>query len=133
MTSADKEAVTLDPWMIWIGLATLGVVAAMAAFTVWDATRTASLEVVETPTAVGDASYVQEPATKQGPIGLKYQGRKLDMVSESKVRDSKVTRVGTDDSGVYWLYVPEDPAEALPKDKYYMKTATNEFIEVTQE
>ena len=133
MPAAEKEALILEPWMAGIALATLVMVAGVAAFTAWDRTHTPAMEQVITPTAVGDTHYVQEPASRRGPIGLKYQGQKLDMLSESKIRDAKLIRAGMDDSGVYWLYRPEDEKEGLPKDRFYMKTKPNEYIEVTGE
>jgi hypothetical protein len=54
------------------------------------------------------------------------------MVTESKIRDSKLIRVGTDDSGVYTLYRLEDEKQ-MPKDHLLMKVKPNEFIEVTPE
>ena len=133
MPTAEKEALAIEPWMAGIALATLVLVGGVAGFTVWDRAHTAMLEEVVTPTAVGDRHFVQEPTGRLGPIGLKYQGRKLDMLSESKVRDAKLIHVGTDDSGVYSLYRPEDEKEGLPKDRFYMKVKPNEFIEVTGE
>jgi len=133
MPSVEKEAVTIEPWMAGIALATLALVAGVAVFTAWDRAHTVALEVAITPTAVGDAHYVQEPAGRAGLIGLKYLGRNLDMLSESKVRDAKLLRVGVDDSGVYSLYRPEDDKAGLPKDRFFMKVKPNEFIEVTEE
>ena len=117
--------------MAGIALATLAVVAAVAVLTAWDRAHTAALEVVITPTAVGDAHYIQEPVGRTGPVGLTYQGRKLDMLSETKFRDAKLIRVAMDDSGVYSLYRPQDEKEGLPKERFFMKLKTNEFIEVT--
>jgi hypothetical protein len=133
MPGAEKEALTIEPWAAGIGLATLALVASVALFTAWDRAHTAALEAVITPTAVGDTHYVRGPAGRSGPIGLKYQGRNLDVVLESKVRDSRLIRVGTDDSGVYSLYRPEDEKEALLKDRFFMKVGPNQFIEVTEE
>jgi hypothetical protein len=133
MPSAEKEFLTIEPWAAGIALATLLLVGSVAVFTVWDRGRTASIEEAVTPTAVGDMHFVREPAGKKGPIGLKYQGQKLDMVSEHKIRDSKLVRVGTDDSGVYWIYRPADESEGLGKDRFLMKTAVNEYVEVTGE
>jgi hypothetical protein len=76
---------------------------------------------------------VREPPGGKGPIGLKYQGQALDMLSETKFRDSKLLRVGADDSGVYSLYRPEDESAGLAKGHYYMKVKPNEYMEVTGE
>jgi len=133
MPGAEKEAVTFEPWAAGIALATLALVASVAVFTAWDRRQTAALEQVAMPTAVGDAHYVQVPAGRAGPIGLKYQGRKLEMVSEAKFRDAKLIHAATDDSGVYSLYRPEDEKAALPKDRFYMKVKPNEFMEVMGE
>ena len=133
MPGAEKEALTIEPWAVGIGLATLAVVGSVAVFTAWDRAQTTALEAVVTPTAVGDPHYVRKPPSGAGPIGLKYQGQKLDMVTEDKIRDSKLIRVGTDDSGVYWLYRPEEENQGLPKDRFLMKVGTNDFIEVTGE
>ena len=133
MPSADKEALTIEPWAAGIALGTLILVAGVAAFTAWDRFHNAALEEIITPTAVGDTEYVREPAGGAGPIGLKLQGQNLDMLSESKIRDSKLIRIGADDSGVYSLYRSEDEKEGPAKGHFYMKVATNEFIEVTEE
>jgi hypothetical protein len=133
MPAADKEALTIEPWAMRIGLAAVVLVASTALFTAWDRAHTGALEAVVAPTAVGDTHYVPEPPGGNGPTGLKYQGQPLDMVSESKVRDAMLIEVGVDDSGVYSLYRPADPADALPKGSYYMKVKTNEFIEVSAE
>jgi len=133
MPGVEKEAQTIEPWAAGIGLGTLVLVASVAVFTAWDRAHNTALEDVITPTAVGDTHYVQEPAGDTGAIGLKYQGRNLDMVSESKIRDAKLLRMGTDDSGVYSLYRLEDEKEGSQKERLFMKVATNEFMEVTGE
>jgi hypothetical protein len=133
MQSADKEAVTIEPWAAALAIATLAAVAAVAVFTAWDRAHTASLEAVVTPTAVGDTRFLAEPKAGSGPLGLAYQGEALDMVSETKLRDSKLLRQGSDDSGAYSIYLPGDETDALPKDHYYMKAADNLFIEVAKE
>jgi len=131
MPGADKEAVTIEPWAAGIGLATLALVAGVAVFTAWDRTRTSTIEQVITPTAVGDTHFVQEPHPGTGPIGLKFEGHKLDMLSESKIRDSKLLRTAMDDSGIYSIYHLED--EEGKKQRLFMKVGVNEFIEVSQE
>jgi hypothetical protein len=132
MPAADKEVQTIEPWAAWIGVATLVVVAAVAAFSLIEHFQTGQIDRVVMPTAVGDDHYIQEPAGGAGSIGLKYQGHKLAKISEDKVRDSRLIRIGTDDSGVYSIYRPEGEKElSLPKDHYYMKTAPDIFMEVT--
>jgi hypothetical protein len=133
MPSAEKEALTIEPWAVWIALATLVLIAGVAAFTAWDRVRDASVEDVVTPTAVGDTHYVEKPNAGAGPIGLKYQGKALAMVGERKIRESKLIRAGSDDSGTFTLYRPADERKALPKDRFYMKVKTNDFMEVTSE
>jgi hypothetical protein len=133
MPGPDKEAVTIEPWAFGIGLGTLVLVASVAAFTAWDRTHTASLEEVITETAVGDTHFIQEPKGRTGPIGLKYQGQNLDMVSENKIRDSKLIRVGADDSGVYSVYRLEEEKEGSKNERLFMKAGANEFVEVTEE
>jgi len=133
MPSTDKEALTMEPWAAVIGLATLALITCVAAFTAWDRFHNASLETVITPTAVGDTHFVKEPPARTGPIGLKYQGRQLDMVEEDKFRDAKLLQAGTDDSGLYWLYLPEDEKDAIPAGRYYMKIADDSYMQVTQE
>jgi hypothetical protein len=133
MPSVEKEAQTIEPWAAWIALATLVLVSCVAGFTAWDRAHTAALETVITPTAVGDTHYIEVPNAGSGPIGLKYQGQALDMVAESKIRDSRLVRVGTDDSGAYSLYRLEDEKEGLPKDRFYIKVKTNDFMEVSVE
>jgi hypothetical protein len=54
------------------------------------------------------------------------------MVSESKIRDARLVRVGTDDSGVYSVYRSADD-KGLAKDHFFMKMQMNEFIEVREE
>jgi hypothetical protein len=130
MQSAEKDVAPIEPWAMWIGLATVVLVGAVAAFTAWDRMRESQLEVVVTPTGVGDTQYVAAAATKNGPTGIKYEGTELETVADLKERDSKVLRVGSDDSGVYTIYRPEDEQE-LPKGRYYMKVRPNEYIEVT--
>ena len=122
--AADPLAEALTA--IWSAL-----VASVAIYTAWDRTRTSTIEQVITPTAVGDTHFVQEPTSATGPIGLKFEGRKLDMLSESKIRDSKLLRTATDDSGIYSLYHLEE--EEGKKQRLFMKVGVNEFIEVTQE
>jgi hypothetical protein len=133
MPGPDKEAVTIEPWAAGIGLGTLVLVASVAIFTAWDRTRTASLEDVITPTAVGDTHFIQEPKSRTGPIGLTYHGQNLDMVSKGKIRDSQLIRVGTDDSGVYAVYRLEEGKEGSKNERLFMKAAENEFVEVTGE
>jgi hypothetical protein len=131
MPGADKEALTIEPWAAVIGLGTLVLVAGVALFTAREREHTGSLESVITPTAVGDMHFVQEPAGGTGPIGLEYQGHKLDMLGESKIRDAKMIQVGTDATGVYTVYRFED--EAGKKERLFMKVGVNEFMEVTGE
>src|SRR5579862_2091523 len=132
MPSAEKEALTIESWAAGIAVATLFFVTGVAVFTSWDRAHNAALEQVVTQTAVGDTHYVPEPAGGSGPLGVKYRGQMLDMVSESKIRDSKLIRVGMDDSGAYALYRPEDEKD-LPSGHFYMKVNPNEFIEVKGE
>jgi hypothetical protein len=131
MPSADREAPTIEPWAAGIGLGTLTLVAGVAVFTAWDRMHTASLEEVITPTAVGDSHFAQEPAGGAGPVGLEYQGRKLDMVAESKIRDAKMIRMGVDESGFYTIYRIEE--DAGKKGRLFLKVGINEFMEVTPE
>jgi hypothetical protein len=133
MPSADKEALTIEPWAAGIGLGTLLLVGLVAVYAAWDRTRTASIEQVITITAVGDPHLVKAPVNGKGEIGLKYQGRKLDMVADDKLRDSKLIQYANDDSGVYWLYRLVDDEGAPVDDRLYMKVAPNDFIEVKQE
>jgi len=132
MPTPEKEALTLEPWQAGIGLAMVVLIAGVAMFTAWDRMHNSALETVVTPTAVGDMHFVPEPKGEKGPLALKYQGRQLDMVSESKLRDSRLIRVGSDDSGVYTIYRPEDE-KLIPKDHFLMKIKTNEFMEVSSE
>lgn len=131
MPGADKETPTMEPWAVGIGLATLALVAAVAIFTAWDRAHTGDNEIVVTPTAVGDTHFVQEPGGGKGPIGLKYQGRSLDMISQSKILDAKLLRESADDTGAYSLYRLEE--EGAKKGALFMKVGVNSFIEVTQE
>ena len=134
MPRAEQDATKpIDPWAKGIALATLLVVGCVAVFTAWDRAHTSSLEQVITPTAVGDEHYVPEPKANTGPIGLKYLGRALAMVAESKVRDATLLRIGADDSGAYSVYSPEDEKAALPTDHYFMKVKPNVFMEVSAE
>jgi hypothetical protein len=130
MASLDKEVTTIEPWAAGIGLAMLVLVVGVAIFTAWDRAHTASLEEVITPTAVGDTHFVPEPTGGAAEIGFKYQGQKLDKVSESKVRDAKLLRVGTDDGGIYSLYRLEDEGK---NGRLFMKVGVDEFIEVKPE
>jgi hypothetical protein len=131
MPDVEKEALTIEPWAAWIGLGTLVLVASVAVFTAWDRAHTSALEEVIMPTAVGDTHFVPEPSGGKGPINLKYQGQQLDMVSESKIRDSKLIRAGTDDSGVYSLYEMDE--DGGKNGRLFMKVGVNEFMEVTPE
>jgi hypothetical protein len=130
MASPDKEAPSIEPWAARIGIATLVLVAGVAIFTAWERAHTSSLEEVITPTAVGDMHFVPVPAGGKGAISLKYQGHTLDMVSESKLRDAKLLRAGTDDSGIYSLYRLDEEGK---NGRLFMKVGVDEFIEVKPE
>jgi len=132
MPSPEKEVATIEPWAAGIGLATLVLVASVAVFTAWDRAHTASLEEVAMPTAVGDLQCVQEPKGTKGPIGLKYQGKELDAVSEKKHQDARMIRIGSDDGGVYSIYRLEEEKESK-NERLFMKGAENEFFEVRTE
>lgn len=129
----DKEAAAIEPWAMVIGVGTMLVVAGVAAFTAWDRLHVAQEEEIMTPTAVGDMHFVKAPASGAGPIGLLYQGKMLDMVSESKVRDSRMVRVGADDNGNYTIYGEDDEASKGRKGALFMKVGVNEFMAVKQE
>jgi hypothetical protein len=133
MPGAEKEAVTIEPWAARIGLGTLALVASVAVFTAWDHAHTGTLEDVAMPTAVEDTHFVQAPMGKAGPIGVQYQGQKLDMVTERKIRDSRVIRVGMDDSGVYSIYRRQEEKEGGRKEGLFVKVRVNEFMEVKEE
>jgi hypothetical protein len=133
MQGSQKEVLTIEPWAAAIGLGMLALVASAAVFTAWDREYTATLEVVTTPTAVGDTNFVREPAGGKGPIGLSYRGEPLDMVAASKLQDAKLIRVGMDESGVYALYRLEEEKEGGRKERLFMKAGVNEFVEVTGE
>ena len=132
MPAAEKDPDTIEPWPAAIAGALVVLIAGVAIFTAWDRVHNSVRESVVNSSAVGDTHYVRLPATRTGPTGLKYQGRALDILSESKIRDSKLVRVGAEDSGMYGLYRFEDEKQ-LPKDHYLMKVSTNDFIEVTGE
>ena len=68
MPSVEKEALTMEPWAVGIGLATLLVVGCVALFAAWDRTHTGQLEQVITNTAVGDTHLVTEPPSGKGPV-----------------------------------------------------------------
>jgi hypothetical protein len=65
---------------------------------------------------------------------LKFQGQPLDMVSEEKIRDSRLLQAAKDDSGVYTLYRPDNEKEdPLPKGQFYIKVRPNIFIQAAPE
>jgi hypothetical protein len=132
MPTADKEAVTIEPWAAVIGAGTLVLVTAVAIFTAWDHAHTASLETVATPTAVGDEHFVTVPKGGTSSIGIKYHGDLLDIVQESKLRDSRLIQAGMDDSGVYTIYhLDEEKAEK--NERLFLKAGDNDFVEVRKE
>jgi hypothetical protein len=134
MPTADKEAATIEPWAAAIGLALLVIVTGVTIFTAWDRMRNGALEEVVTPTAVGDMHFVPEPSGGAGSVGLQYKGRKLDMAGAAKLRDSKLIRVGMDDTGVYTLYrLEEEKQEGAHPEQLYLKIGVNEFMRVTPE
>jgi len=132
MPSADKEAVTIEPWAAVIGGGTLVLVTAVAIFTAWDHAHTLSLETVSMPTAVGDMHFVTVAKGATGPIGLKYQGDSLDFVAESKIRDAKLVQVGMDDTGVYSIYRMDEEKDAK-NERLFVKAGDNDFVEVRKE
>ena len=133
----DDEAIPSGRWAFGLGVALVLILGAVAGFTTWDHWHEGDLEKVETPTAVGDTHYGKMPAKKGDPIGLKYQGQPLAMISEGKSHDARLLQVATDDSGYYWLYraeevkkrSKEDPAE-LPPGHFYLKLAPDDYMEV---
>jgi hypothetical protein len=132
MPSADKEAVTIEPWAAAVGAGTLVLVTAVALFTAWDHAHTASLETVAAPTAVGDTHFVTVQKGATGAIGLKYQGDAVDFVAENKIRDARLVQVGMDDTGVYSIYRLDDDKDE--KDgRYFVKAGDNDFVEVRKE
>jgi hypothetical protein len=133
MPGSQKEALTIEPWAAAIGIGMLALVTSAAVFTAWDRAHTGALEVVTTPTAVGDLHFVREPPGGKGPIGLSYRGQQLDMVSASKLQDANLIRVGMDQSGVYALYRLEEEKEGGKKERLFMKAGVNVFVEVTGE
>ena len=72
------------------------------------------------------------PEAKRSTI-VKYNSRVLDMVSDRNILDAKLLRAGSDDTGFYSLYRPENESEPLVKGHFLLKVKTNQFIEVTPE
>lgn len=130
MPPTDPDAIPAGRWAFGLGLAMALVMSGVALFTTWDYWHGGDLEQVETPTAVGDTHYGKMPGKKGGPLGLKYQGQPLFMISEGKVHDARLLRAGTDDSGYYGLYQLADPGQDTPAGHFYLKLSPDDYMEV---
>lgn len=122
-------------WAMRLGGTLAVALAAVALFTFWDQNERASLESVSTPTAVGDTRFILPNANPGNPLGL-LNGHGLVGDERVKVRDSRMTRVGSDDTHSFSLYRLDDPeADAQktygkPRVVYYLKIAGGEYLKV---
>ena len=109
----------------------------VSVFTVANAVHRADLESFSFPTALGDQNWFQLdllPTSHDldNPL-FTYKGRELYQKKRKPLRhsDMLMLKVGTEDSGRYYLYryngSPENPLDA---GSFYIKTGNDQYIRV---
>jgi hypothetical protein len=122
-----------------IGLALLVGLSLMLALAVFDKHRRANLERMEEITAVGDKGFLALPAdlaaTPVISASLKGQPIQVATTARYKLRDSRMRRIGRDDTTGVAIYeylgqAPKDPAGAgQPAESFcYVKIAPGEYL-----
>src|SRR5438309_9016306 len=89
------------------GAALLGGFALIMAFAIYDKSQRAVLERVEEPTAVGDNAWFHPPEKfDSSAVFATYEGQPLYPTGADRydLRDSKMIKVGMDDSKSFWIY-----------------------------
>ncbi len=103
---------------------------AVCTFTSWQGRS--RLEAYSEATAVGDKAYYEFSDPKNIPATIVvFRGQPLTMNAwhHEHTGDSKMLRVGKDDSGAYSIYVPrEATGEKEAKSEYFLKTGENEYL-----
>ena len=119
-----------------LGIALVVALGGMALFTYFDRTQRASLESVSEPTAVGDTRFVPAGESVERPLG-KFRGRVLMGDSVKKYDDSRMLRLGDDDTGSFGVYKigqakPSKRAQQeTDADSYFLKTASGQYIKTS--
>lgn len=119
-----------------LGLLLLAALVGVAIFSRINHARRESLESVSAPTAVGDTHFVTPPATPGKPLGL-FGGHSLVGGERVKARDSRMTRVGSDDAHTFSIYSLDDPEAGARKTDsgagavYFLKIAGGEYLRVS--
>ncbi len=122
-----------------IGWVLIVVLAALTTFAFVGRQHRAQLETVEQVTAVGDTTYFKMPEMTEKPsaLAVSFQGKQLYPASFKRMgnRDSRMLRVGTDDSGAYGIYAVREAIDARKKEaeELYLKLGPDEYLNVRSE
>ncbi len=118
--------------IIWT---TLVLFCAMLCFKISERGRVSELETFSEATAVGDHSYYPLPdfTNRTGVSILIFKGRPLYTDYKHVTnRDSRMRRIGAEDSGKYQIYIDEEPVKPDNKShdepRYFAKTAEDEYV-----
>lgn len=124
-----------------LGIVLVAGLALVVIFNALDKPRRTQFERYEEVTAVGDKAWFRLPETAQKPppAAAKFRGQELFPVSYKtvEIRDTKMLRVGDDDSGLLRIYASREPVppqegevEKKGETFYFLKTGTGEYIKV---
>jgi hypothetical protein len=114
----------------------LVIFAGVAVFATHDRASRTSLETTAERTGVGDTRLVKEPegATMPAAPLMTHDGHPLYLQRLKKfaARDSRMEKIGIDDSKTYTLYRSGESGNKVPNDPgtFYVKCATNAYLQV---
>ena len=138
-TSQSSAEITWGQAALWLAAPLLVLLAVIVVRLAVESRHRPDLEQTVELTAVGDLHYYQppvpDPATPQA--ATTYQGQPLIPISYRRLdlRDSSLTRLGTDDAGKLRIYTTHDslpPRNGEPERRnepvYLIKTGPEEYL-----
>lgn len=140
MTRPASETIFEQPWATRIGAALIVGYLIVAMSLLYDRAHRVSLESIQQSTSVGDHAFFAIPTAADGsaPALVSFKGQPLHIVSLRRIplRDTKMIRQGTDDSGRYVVYDIAEPVDTSDSDAsgrgfHFLKVADGEYLKVS--
>lgn len=135
MPELQSEIILGEKWAARLCAVLLIGFAFVVAFAAFDRLRISGLEKADEQTAVGDAAFFKPPEKfDSSAVFVKLGGKPLYPTGTERysLHDSKMLRVGTDDSKTFKIY---KSAERGGKDGdfFFLKTADGQYLEMSRQ
>jgi len=138
-TVPEQPRIFARPVAIRLGEAVLISFAVVILLAGMDKAQRGRLESFQEVTAVGDRAYFELPGTLQKPFQpvTSFRGQSLSPTSAEpvKIRDTKMIRLGRDDSGRHFVYASREPVppaegevEAKEESFFFLKLEPGEYL-----